>query len=62
MSGVLSFHAITSKIREACVLALTYSFSACSIEKLGVAGDGGSTSAFETDSARNDDTIWKFDG
>ena len=46
MSGVLSFHAITSKIRETCVPALTYSFSACSIEKLGVA-DGRSREAVQ---------------
>ena len=50
MSRVLSFHTVTSKIRKTCVSALTYSSSACSIEKLGVAGDDASTSAIETDS------------
>ena len=38
VSRVLSFHAITSKIQETCVPALTYSFSTCIIEKLGMAG------------------------
>ena len=50
MSGVLSFHTVTSKVRKTCVAALTYCISACSIEKLGVAGGRGPVSAFETDS------------